>query len=130
MKLPKVIAAIKLPTTKEAYLQLKVLLPYKKSTLLQLVHLITHIKAKDGMLHIYLKDKTIVHCQLSITCILALLPAPQFLQCHESYIINSNYITEHIAGDGGDFMINKLFRIPISRLHKEEAMIALAATAN
>ena len=127
MKLPRVIAAAKAPTSHEAYLLLKVLLPYKKSTLLQLVHLITHIEAKDGKLNVYLKDKTIVPCQLSITCLLAHLPAPQFLQCHESYIINSHYITEHIAGDGGNFIMNYTYQVPISRHYKEEAMEAMLA---
>jgi hypothetical protein len=127
---PKLPVAVKKPTTNAAYLLLKIRLEYGIVTYFQLACLITHIEAMNGKLCIYLLDHTTIVSDLTITDILAMLPSPQFAQCHQSYIINAKHITKHTKGDGGELIINGKYKVPISRPYTDSVVIAMNLNNN
>jgi len=130
MKTKKRIAAVKIPMSDADYMLKKINLEYLKNIVRVFVNRITHIGSKNDKLNVYFLDGTFINCELTITEIFALLPEPQFVQCHESYIVNGKHCTSYANGDGGKLLINTKFIVPVSRQYKGVTIAAMRGNVN
>lgn len=78
---------------------------------------ILFVEAMQKYVKIYLPEKRIVSL-LSISKVEELLPFPNFLRVHKSYIINIDHLEEL---QGNEVKIGRS-RIPVSRAHKKELL--------
>ena len=130
MKTTKVIAAVKIPMSHADYMLWRIDLVYMKNIVRVLVNTITYIESKDEKLRVWFLDGTFFYCELTITAILALLPEPQFVQCHESYIVNAKHISKYLNGDGGTLTLNKIVDVRVARQYKDVTIAAMHENVN
>jgi len=76
----------------------------------------TNVILRDGKSHLLSK---------TIKSLVDILPTPQFLRIHKKYVVNIDYITEYLRGDGGEVLMSDKQNIPVSRTHKEALMKSL-----
>ncbi len=76
----------------------------------------TNVKLKDGQN--YLLSKT-------LKLVAEKLPSPQFVRVHKKYLVNINFVSEYVRGDGGELLMSDQLNIPVSRSHKEELLQSL-----
>jgi two-component system LytT family response regulator len=55
-----------------------------------------------------------------------MLPHPQFLRIHHSYVVNINHIKEYIRGEGGEVLLTNGKQLRVSRSKKDELIAALS----
>ena len=130
MKTTKLIAAVKIPMSHADYMLWRIDLVYMKNIVRVLVNTITYIESKDEKLTVYFLDGTFIYCELTITAILVLLPEPQFVKCHQSYIVNGKHISGYTNGDGGILLMEGNFDVPVSRQYKDVTLVAMHANVN
>ncbi len=129
MKTTKLIAAVKIPMSDADYMLWRINLDYMKDIVRVLVNIITHVESKDEKLIVYFLDGSFLNCDLTISAILELLPEPQFVQCHESYIVNAKHINKYLNGDGGTLLMNEKI-VPVSRQYKDVTIAAMRVNVN
>ena len=76
----------------------------------------TNVMLRDGKKHLLSK---------TIKSIIDILPAPLFIRVHKKYIVNIDYISEYLRGDGGEVLMSDKQNIPVSRSHKDALMKSL-----
>ncbi len=76
----------------------------------------TNVILRDGKNHLLSK---------TIKSIIDILPAPLFLRVHKKYVVNTDYISEYLRGDGGEILMSDKQNIPVSRTHKDALMRSL-----
>jgi two-component system LytT family response regulator len=76
---------------------------------------ILYLKADSSYTEIYFTDGSKLVVSRTLKNFEETFPAgSQFFRCHKSYIVNTNYITEFVRGDGGYIVLNGQANVPIS----------------
>lgn len=76
----------------------------------------THVILKGGKKHLVSK---------SIKSMEGLMQKNKFLRVHKSFVVNTNYISEYVKGDGGEIIMTNNKSIPVSRSHKSQLLSLL-----
>lgn len=84
---------------------------------LQVVSLedIQYLSASSNYTLLHLKDGSKLLSSRSLKNYETLLPQPLFFRCHQSYIINTNFIKRYIKEDGGQIELTNEIILPVSR---------------
>lgn len=86
---------------------------------------IMYCQSDGNYTHVFLKDETKHLLSKNIKKVTAMLPESHFLRVHKSYVINVDYISEYIRGDGGEVILTNNTNIPVSRSHKSSLLSLL-----
>ena len=117
----------------EEYLIMMIELPRKGGGNIYIpLRFITYIEIRDGLLNIHFVKDVMLSYDRNMCDLKDVFPEPHFRQCHESYIANIHYVLERIPGDGGklvmyDQAVKGVVEIPISRVYKDDIIMALKA---
>ena len=79
---------------------------------------ITHIKAEEGSVFIFIKDKDPVQVSKNLKELDSVLPAEIFLRVHHSAIINLMYVDKYHQGDNSTIELKGGHIVPLSRRRK------------
>ncbi len=83
---------------------------------------IMYCKSDGNYTHVFMKNKEKYLLSKSIKSFATLIPQAQFIRVHKSFIVNINYISEYLRGDGGEIIMTDKMNIPVSRTHKRKLM--------
>lgn len=86
---------------------------------------IIYCQSDGNYTHVFLKDGTKHLLSKNIKTVTAMLPETHFLRVHKSYVINIDYISEYLRGDGGEVILTNNTIIPVSRSHKSSLLSLL-----
>ncbi len=86
---------------------------------------IVYCKSDGNYTHVILKEGTKYLLSKNIKTVFAMLPDNRFLRVHKSYVVNIDYISEYIRGDGGELILSNKKSIPVSRSHKADLLTML-----
>jgi len=71
---------------------------------------------------IHLADKTSLMISRTLKDIEHMLPHPEFVRIHHSYLVNINHIKEYYRGEGGEILLSNGEVLRVSRNKKEELL--------
>lgn len=105
----------------------RILLPTRTSTEYVLPADIIYIEADSRYSHVYLSNEQSIQvlCNLKEFEKQICNPVSAFLRVHNSFIINTDYVTRYIKDDGGFAVMRGQKMIPVSKQKKEEFLKAI-----
>ena len=84
---------------------------------------IIYAKADGNYTHIFLfGDKEILICKPIKWLMEQLTNYPFICRIHHSYLVNTNYVTKYIRGDGGQVVLQNKKSLSVSRARKPDLM--------
>jgi two-component system LytT family response regulator len=86
---------------------------------------IMYCKSEGNYTHVIMKNGKDYLLSKSIKSVVELIPQAEFIRVHKSFIVNTNYITEYLRGDGGEIILTNKDNIPVSRTHKAKLLETL-----
>lgn len=86
---------------------------------------IVYLEANVNYTHIFLKDGHKVVISRTLKEFEDLLPSPNFLRIHHSFIINRESVEKYIRGEGGQVVLSNGAVLEISRRKKAEFLKAI-----
>lgn len=83
---------------------------------------INYCKGDNNYTHVYLGDGSSLLISKTLRHVEEMLCDYQFLRVHNSYIVNLDYITKYVKGDGGYVVMEDGTNVTVSRSKKTELM--------
>ncbi len=83
---------------------------------------IVYCKSDGNYTHVIMKSGKDYLLSKSLKNSIELLPDSQFIRVHKSFVVNINYISEYMRGDGGEIILSNKDNIPVSRTHKAKLL--------
>lgn len=115
------LVSVKQQLTKEA----KIAIPDGTSLVMVAIADIVYLKADNSYTHVVLiSGKKMLTSRFLKNFEESLQEYPQFLRCHKSYIINTDYIISYSRTDGGTVTLQNQIEVPVS-VDKAEELLSL-----
>lgn len=111
---------------KDGSVPLKIALPQQKEIKYVLISNILRCEADGAYTFFYFKDGDKVLVSKVLKEYSELLEANGFIRTHQSHLVNLAYIKSWLREDGGMLLMENGVKIPVSRLHKDKVIQALA----
>jgi two-component system, LytTR family, response regulator len=81
---------------------------------------IVHCKSDSNYTTIYFADKSKKIFTKTLKAIEELLEGKNFMRIHQSHLINLNFLSKYIKGNGGDVVLSTGESLPVARNKKQE----------
>lgn len=81
---------------------------------------ITYCKSDSNYSTIFLQDQSKILTTIPLSTLETRLEKHQFLRIHQSYLVNSKYITRYIRGEGGQIELQDGTLLDVSRRKRDE----------
>ncbi len=85
---------------------------------------IVYCKAEGNYTTIFLRDRSIIMSK-TLKAVEALLSSYEFIRCHQSYLVNVNFIRQFATSNGYQLILADNSRLPVSRRKREKVLNAL-----
>ncbi len=86
---------------------------------------ILYCESDGNYTRIYFSDQKTIMISKTLKDIESMLPHPNFLRIHNSFVVNIDHIKEYIRGEGGEVILTNGESLRVSRNKKEELIAAL-----
>ncbi len=86
---------------------------------------ILYCESDGNYTRIYFSDQKTIMISSTLKDIESMLPHPNFLRIHNSFVVNIDHIKEYIRGEGGEVILTNGESLRVSRNKKEELIAAL-----
>ncbi len=110
---------------KQPATQQKIALPNKDGYEFAEVSQLLYCQAEGSYTKVFLVSKKVILVSKSLGDIEELLPADLFLRIHHSTIININYVTHFVRGDGGYVKLQSGEELTVSKSKKDAVLARL-----
>lgn len=103
-------------------------LPYEGRIMMLDHHSIVCCESDRNYTRIHLADKSSLLISRTLKDIEQMLPHPNFLRIHHSYLVNITHVKEYYRGEGGEVVLANGIQLPVSRSRKDELIGVLSRT--
>jgi two-component system LytT family response regulator len=87
---------------------------------------ILYCESDGNYTYLHLTNRKKIMVSRTLKDIEGMLPHPQFLRIHHSYLVNISHIMEYIRGEGGEVVLTNGLQLRVSRSRKDELMAVLS----